>query len=133
MKYGVEATKGLSSIIEEGIKKSGAFSISVLDREGKPGELNMPPVIEIVRAMSSDNGLDTDSMDKLARYCLMNRIIRVEYDNSPIGDIVINGLSTPWDSYEVLKKYPLALMFIINVCAAHVIKKSIPPQVEKAK
>ena len=133
MEYNVEATKGIASIIKEGVEKSGAFSIVVLNSDGTSGELSMPPVIEIVRAMSSDEGFSTDTTEKLARYCMMGKVVRLKYNNEPIGDIVVNDLATPWDSYEVLKKYPLALMFIINVCTATVIKKSIPPRVENRK
>lgn len=133
MEYNVEATKGVSEALKEGTAHSGQFSIIILNSDGTPGELNMPPVLEIVRAMSSDDNFNVTTTEKLARYCLMNKVIRLKYNNEPVGDFVINDMDTPWDAYDPLKKYPLALMFIINVCTAFVIKKSIPPRVVQQK
>ena len=129
MEYTSEATKNLSAVITAGTQNAAKFSFSLKDNGGSDCEINDPPVLEIVRILSSDDLFNIDSMSQLAKYCLMNRATTIKYGDQIIGSLIINDMNIPWDSYDVLKRYPLALQFIINTCAAEVIKKSIPSQV----
>ena len=129
MEYTSEATKNLATVISDGLQGAGKFSVEIQNGDGSPSELGMPPVLEVIRAISSDNVFGIETGERLAKYCLMNKITILKYDGTEIGRVVVNSIDTPWDAYDVLVQYPMALQFIINTCAAGVIKKSIPPRV----
>ena len=132
MEYTSEAVKGLGQIVQDGVQGAGKFSIEILNGDGSPSEMGNPPVLDIVRAMSEDDTMNVSVTEKLAKYCLMLKVTVVKYDGKEIGRFVINDIDASWDNFDVIRQYPLALLFIINVCAGEVIKKSIPPRVKEA-
>jgi hypothetical protein len=128
VEYTSEATAGIGAIIASGIVNAGKFTFEVQNGDGTPSEIAMPPVLEVVQAMSSDDMMSINVSERLAKWCLMNKITIVKYDGDVIGKMIINDINTPWDAYDFLIQYPLALQFIINACVAQIIKKSIPPR-----
>lgn len=131
MEYTSEATKELGKTISDGVQGAGKFSIEVQNGDGSASEMGQPPVLEIVRAMSESDTMSVGVTERLAKYCLMNKVTIVKYNDAEVGRFIINDIAQPWDSCEVLRQYPLALLFIINACAGDVIKKSIPPRVRE--
>lgn len=132
MEYTSEAVKGLGKTIQEGAQGAGKFSIEILNGDGSPSEMASPPVLDIVRAMSEADTMSVSVTEKLAKYCLMLKVTVVKYDGKEVGRFVINDIDDSWDNFDVIRQYPLALLFIINACAGEVIKKSIPPRVKEA-
>ena len=130
MEYTTEAIKNLSDDLDTANTHSGKFSFSILNADQTPGEIGMPPVLEILRAMDNDNPYSLDSSERIAKYCLMGKITILKYDDKEIGRFVINDMDNSWDSFDVFRAYPLALQFILNTCAGIVIKKSIPPRIK---
>ena len=131
MEYTSEATRDLQETINNSIINAGKFSFELFNGDMSPAKVNNPPVLEIIKAMSFETGANLDQMDHLTRYCLLNRIVSVKYNDKEVGRFVMNDLEMPWETQQVFVDYPLALQFIINVCIAEVIKKSIPPQIKK--
>jgi len=102
-------------------KSPDKYSINV---EGGFGKV---PVLEIVRAMDNSYAMDIDTMDRLAHFCLIGKPVTVYKGGKQVGSpIVINSLDDTWDVFEVFEQEPMALQFVLSVCAAHVLKKSIP-------
>ena len=132
MEYTSEATANIGQTISDGIANSGKFSIKLFKGDASECEIGMPPVKEIVKAINSDNIFDIDISERLAKYCLKDRITSVLYNGVEVGRFIINDIDLPWDAYDIIVKFPLALQFIINVCCAEVIKKLIPPRIEKS-
>jgi hypothetical protein len=131
VEYTSEAVKGLGQIIKDGAQGAGKFSIEILNGDGSPSEMGSPPVLDIVRAMSESDTMNVSVTERLAKYCLMYKVTVVKYDNKEVGRFVVNDMDMAWDSFDVIRQYPLALLFIINACAGEVIKKLIPPRVKE--
>lgn len=86
------------------------------------------PVIEIVRAIKKGLLVDTEDLDRLTRFALMNKVCTLKVGGKPVAKpFVVNDLNVPWDTYEVFQQYPAALAFIFNLCQGEVIRKSMPP------
>lgn len=102
-------------------KSKEKYSINV---EGGFGKV---PVLEIVRALDNSYAMDIDAMDRIAHYCLMGKALTVYKGGIQIGSpIVINAMDDSWDSFITFEQEPMALQFVLSVCAAHILKKSIP-------
>ena len=121
MEYDSEAISSLSDDLDIANTHSGKFSFIVLNADQSQGEISMPPILEILRAMDDPYGLETS--ERITKYCLMNKIVVMKYDGTEIGKFVINDIDNSWDSFDVFKAYPLALQFIMNTCAGLVVKK----------
>lgn len=120
MLYGGETFVDLENMIEAA-SDLGAFSVDV---EG--GFAKVPP-LEIVRCLEKGIGQDLDSMERVARYCLLGRKVTVYYGGEVIGSpFQMNGLNDDWGAFDVFEESPLALQYIFSLCMAHIIKKSVP-------
>lgn len=51
-----------------------------------------------------------------------------ENEPSEIGSFVVNSLNVNWDIYDVLKKHPLALKGLIDICMSHHLGNLLPSQ-----
>jgi hypothetical protein len=99
----------------------GEFSIDV------DGGFADVPVLETLRAL--DNTSDFDTQSKIAHYSLKSRKVTVMYNGVPIAaPFITNSQNDSWDNIEVFKVSPLALQFVLSICMANILKKSIPSQ-----
>jgi len=132
------------------------FEITKSDGTQSPGiepglDIAEPPVkIQIDYAVDFTN---EDRKEEITRYSLQNRVVKIfcgtqqkivtkfnkeekeeeviSYkENEPveIGSFVVNSLNINWDIFEVLKKNPLALKGIIDVCTAYHLGNLLPSQ-----
>jgi len=132
------------------------FEITKSDGTQSPGiepglDIAEPPVkIQIDYAVDFTN---EDRKEEITKYSLQNRVVKIfcgtqqkivtkvkkeekeeeviSYkENEPveIGSFVVNSLNINWDIFEVLKKNPLALKGIIDVCTAYHLGNLLPSQ-----
>jgi hypothetical protein len=90
-----------------------------------PDGFTEPPVLEITKCMYDEGSLEMK--DNIARHCLIGKKVIVLCDNKPVGSFIMNNMTDKWDAFEVLKKYPLVLNLIFEVCQSYILKKSTPP------
>ncbi len=64
--------------------------------------------------------VDSDEKEKVISY--------VENEPVEIGSFVINSLNVNWDLYDTLKKNPLALKGLIDICTAYHLGNLLPSQ-----
>jgi hypothetical protein len=121
VEYGLKEIVDMEQCLAD-IDKIQPYSIDVA------GGLGEVPPLEVVRAIRNGTDFDVDTLDRIARYMLMNKVTTVKSGNKTLGKpFVVNSLTAPWESYDVFKEYPSSLEFIFNVCQSALIKKSMPP------
>ena len=121
MEYGLKDIADMEACLAD-IDKIQPYSIDVKDGLGE-----VPP-LEVVRAIRNGTDFDVDTLDRITRYMLMNKVVSVKSGDRVLGKpFVVNSLTAPWESYDVFKEFPSALEFIFNVCQSALIKKSMPP------
>jgi hypothetical protein len=107
------------------IKDLGNAKTLSLDIQGGFSEI---PPLEIVRALRAGLFVDVDTLDRLTRYALMNKVCVVKADGVQLSEgFIVNALDTPWDTYPIFREYPVVLEFIFNLCQSYIVKKSTPP------
>ena len=133
-RFGAAFLNGVRGEIEARNKKER-------DRKGKVPEdgfeVEVPegfaevPVFEVARIVGNsdeDTGIRWEDEVLLMRYCTLGRKVVLYYDGKEIGTVVPNDMKNDWNAFEVFTRYPLALRYLMNVCTAYVLKKSIPPR-----
>ena len=89
------------------------------------------PVLEICRAVGAadeETGIDFADEVLLMRYMTLKRRVVVYYDGKEIGKFQANSLTDDFNLFPPFKDYPMALRFLMNVCTAYILKKSMPPR-----
>lgn len=134
---------------------SNSYYFEITKSDGTTGQsgsagidLADPPVIILI-----DFAIDFTNENKkeeITRYSLQNRVVKIfcstqrkiikkdkeekevisyeENEPSEIGSFVVNSLSVNWDIYDVLKKHPLSLKGIIDICTAYHLGNLLPSQ-----
>ena len=121
MEYSTDDIVNINDM-EKDIERAKRFT---LDIEGGFAAI---PVIEIVRAIKKGLYLDTNDLDRIVRFSLMQKVCTIKADGKPLSKpFVVNDLETPWDTYDVFKEYPSSLAFVFNLCQGEIIRKSMPP------
>lgn len=134
MAYTIEYVKDVEDIFKKLNPEKGKdssllapFSVKVGMGEGNE-EFNVPPVIEIVRAIG-EGDISLSTAERLARFCILNKQVTITYDGVTVGTtFILNGMDDMWDTVPTFKECPLALSYLFEMCTAFVLKKSLPPQ-----
>ena len=112
----------LSKTMEE-VANVGEY---MMDVEG--GFSIVPPII-IVRALEDNAISSMADNDVLAKYCIKNKKVTMFYDGEQLGAFVMTSIDDDWATLApFFNDHPMALRLLINICMAHIIKKSIPPR-----
>lgn len=120
MVYGGEYFVDLEKALES-VSDLGAFEIDV------EGGFNSIPPLVVVRALEKGVTQDVDTMDLVARHCIMGRKVTVRYDGEVIGSpFVMNGFTDAWEAFDAFTESPVALQYLFTLCMAHMVKKCVP-------
>ena len=81
----------------------------------------------VTKVTKKENEIDVPDIDEITGK--QKKVISYK-ENEPveIGSFVVNSLNINWDIFEVLKKNPLALKGIIDVCTAYHLGNLLPSQ-----
>ena len=139
-----------------GQSNSYYFEITKSDGTSSPGsdpglDLAEPPV-KVLIDFATDF-ISDDKKEEVTRYSLQNRVVKIfcatpkkitskikkddkeedvisyeENDPVEIGSFVVNSLSVNWDIYDVLKKHPLSLKGLIDICMSYHLGNLLPSQ-----
>lgn len=115
LKEAIEISQKYLTEGKEGFKQ---FSIDIEDFA------KVPPY-EICKCM--DSGLPFDAQERLTRFCILGKPVKIYLDDELIETIILNKLDDRWEIFRVFDDYPLALQTLIDICVAHITKKFVSP------
>jgi hypothetical protein len=123
MRYTQNFVDEVARLSTDFIKDTGGngFSQFSIDIE----EFAEPPVIEICRCM--DSGLPFDAQERLTKYCILGKPVKIYLDDKLLETLIVNKLDDRWDVFKVFVEYPMALQRLIDICVSHITKKYMPP------
>ena len=124
MLYGGEVFSNLADVIERATSM-GNYSIDV------EGGFGFVPPLEVVRILSSGDFQDVDSMQRITKFCIRGKRTTIFYNGKQVGSpFIMNGMEDDWGAFDVFNSNPVALQFLMTVCMADMLKKSVPPRVD---
>ena len=91
------------------------------------------PLIEIARAV--DEGVATlgrpsaETKDRLLRYMLLGRLVKVWYEDLELGAFTITGVDNILETIPVLTEHPNAYRILADMAFHAVLEKSLPPRI----
>jgi len=86
-----------------------------------PEGLADPPTREVCKVF--EIGYSFDNKERLAKYCILHKEVRVLLEGKVAGGFRMNSLTDEWDLFPVIKDHPMSLNLLIDVCMAQLIKK----------
>jgi len=89
------------------------------------------PVLEVCRIINEsdeDMPMRFEDKERLMRFSILGKPIKMSYAGKALGTVLMNKLTDSLDAYTVFKDNPMALSFLMNVCVAYVLKRSLPPR-----
>ena len=89
---------------------------------------NLPAVLDIIRYI--ENPIALDMRETITRKCIVGKNITLYLkdgeEEKKLGSVIINDTKTPYDVFPVFKQHPMAVMLLMELCGAFVLKKSNP-------
>jgi len=121
MKLDKSYYKNAVNIISPIMARSANYSIMV----GESGDdFNMPPPLEVIRFIEDLSSLE--ARESISKRCVIGKTVQVFLDDEKIGGFVMTKLENKFDSHDVFVNHPMALLLLMELCAAFVLKKSNP-------
>jgi hypothetical protein len=97
------------------------------------GGFGQAPLIEIARAI--DEGVATlgkaspETKDRLLRYMLLGKLVKVFYEDMELGSFTITALDNILETIPVLTEHPNAYRLLADMAFSAVVEKSLPPRI----
>jgi hypothetical protein len=91
-----------------------------------------PPLLEVARVLTEipKNGgwdLPVELQDKILRYSVVGRMVKISYDGRLLGAFQMNDLREPFENHPVLKNNPGVLPLLMKLALYRLREKSMPP------
>jgi hypothetical protein len=92
------------------------------------------PLKEIARAI--DEGVETlgrpsiELKDRLLRFMLLGKTVKVYYEETHLGSFTITGLDNILETIPVLTEHPNAYRLLADMAFSAVVEKSLPPRID---
>ena len=87
--------------------------------------MSLPPVLDIIRFI--ENPGDLKMRETITRRCILGKRVQIFLNGKPVDNgFISNNMNDPFDTFESLRKNPLALMMLMELAGVFVLKKSNP-------